>query len=299
MYARYFYIAILTYFCSNITHPRNVTNGNIPLNQMDSSVGGKHMIKHTKHVSQFATVAAIVGLFAMLAMTLTMTQVAFAASSGLTGYASTASNIATATDANTNANSNANTTTDAANTAGYTTTDSGATATNTMDANAAASSSASSGYASSGASAGTATMTDVHMTSFSNFMSDVGYHIRSAFTFGAQARLNLIAQRNEQLRERQEQWISLHDRIVANDNLTAAQKQQALVVIQDHNSGIIQAHNDLVANVQQISQDANASGNSDIYVRSTNEEQSQNMSGNSDASVRTDVDLSVDSKILG
>ncbi len=90
------------------------------------------------------------------------------------------------------------------------------------------------------------------------------YKVRLAITVSDDGKLELIRARNEQLRERQQEWIQIKADAEISEKITAEEKQAVLAEIQEAHEAIINSHVAATEDAQKIA--ARASENGDMAV---------------------------------
>ena len=70
---------------------------------------------------------------------------------------------------------------------------------------------------------------DLRLRQIGGAFGDFFFNVRSAFTFDNSAKLELLKERNAELKERQQSWVKLNQEAMSgieSSNLTASQKQK-------------------------------------------------------------------------
>ncbi|MBI2130135.1 hypothetical protein HYU10_00015 [Candidatus Woesearchaeota archaeon] len=98
---------------------------------------------------------------------------------------------------------------------------------------------------------------------FGEAINDFFFKVKLTFAFDNDARLELLKNRNEELKERQQLWIGTKANALAQfnaANLSQEDKKSLLEEIQEEHTSIIQAHLQLTSEIREIQAQARAKG---------------------------------------
>ncbi len=107
------------------------------------------------------------------------------------------------------------------------------------------------------------TMGEIRMAKIGDAFADLGFRLRSAFTFSQEGRLDLLAERHEQLKTRQEAWLDFKARAEAD----AEARQNVVSEIRSKHEAIIRDHLRLTAEMRDIRVDAESRGRAELAQR--------------------------------
>jgi hypothetical protein len=114
-------------------------------------------------------------------------------------------------------------------------------------------------------SAEATTMTDVRFKKMGESVNDLFFNVRSSMTFRKEARIELIEQRNEVLKERQKAWLEMKQSAFAEAE-GESKKEVALQIRQRHEL-IIKEHLELTSRLRNIAIEANSSNDVQLNQR--------------------------------
>lgn len=93
------------------------------------------------------------------------------------------------------------------------------------------------------------------------------FKVKVFFTFKEESKLDLLKERNEQMKTRQQAWLEIKAEALEQfetNNMTAKEKQEVMSVIKAEHEAIIKEHLRLTAEIQEIKLDAKAKGNVEL-----------------------------------
>ncbi len=83
---------------------------------------------------------------------------------------------------------------------------------------------------------------------------DFAFNVRSLFAFDAQAKVQLIHERNAEMRSRQQAWLQLKANMSAN--MTQDERKQFIGMLQDEHRAIIKDHLEMTSRIKSLQIDA-------------------------------------------
>ncbi|MBI2140180.1 hypothetical protein HYU14_04595 [Candidatus Woesearchaeota archaeon] len=111
--------------------------------------------------------------------------------------------------------------------------------------------------------ADTVTVTSLRFTQFGEFAGDVVFAVKSAFTFDDGATLDLLQERNEELKERQQEWVAVKQKAMIQfkgGNISEESKGDILAIIQEEHEDLIKDHVEVTHDINTIRAEAQAKG---------------------------------------
>lgn len=126
--------------------------------------------------------------------------------------------------------------------------------------------------ASGEAEAKSVSVIDLRFRQIGGAFGDFFFNIKSKLTFGNEAKLELLKERNAELKARQQVWIDAKADALANFrsvNLTAKQKQRIASVFQEEHEAIIKDHAEDTAEMREIQLEAK--GNAELEEKAATE----------------------------
>lgn len=111
--------------------------------------------------------------------------------------------------------------------------------------------------------------TSLKMKRFGESFGDIIFKIKAAFTFNEQSKVELLKERNEQLKARQQAWLDVKAQALSqfnSGNLSAEQKQDIIAEMQEEHHAIIKNHVAAAAAIRGIELEAKSKGKADVAV---------------------------------
>ncbi len=96
---------------------------------------------------------------------------------------------------------------------------------------------------------------------------DLVFKVKAFFTFKEESKLDLLKERNEQMKARQKAWLEIKVGALEkfeSGNMTAKEKQEVMTAIKAEHEAIIKEHLRLTAEIQEIKLNAKAKGNVEL-----------------------------------
>ena len=117
--------------------------------------------------------------------------------------------------------------------------------------------------ASAQAQARSISVLDLRLKQIGEAFSDFAFKIKAALTFDNDTKLELLKERNAELKARQQSWVETKQEAMAsfNGNMTAKQKQSLLIVLQAEHEAIIEDRLELTEDMREVQAEAKAEGN--------------------------------------
>lgn len=111
---------------------------------------------------------------------------------------------------------------------------------------------------------------------------DFTFKVKKWLTFDHKAKVELIKERNEDMKERQKAWLETKSRALAqfrSSNLSDEEKKQILDVIHSEHQAIIKSHLDATAEIRRIQLEAKARNDASLESEAESEAESAEKSG--------------------
>lgn len=96
--------------------------------------------------------------------------------------------------------------------------------------------------------------------------SDFAFKIKTALTFDNNAKLDLLKERNTELKARQQSWVETKQEAMVSfkGNMTAKQKQSIIAILQAEHEAIIEDHLETTEEIREIQLEAKAEGDAEL-----------------------------------
>ncbi len=123
---------------------------------------------------------------------------------------------------------------------------------------------------SSEASANAVSVMDLRITQLGQGFSDISFEIRKAFSFSENGRIDLIEEKNEELKERQGYWLETKTKILSeikSDSLESDQKKELIEIIRAEHQSIIKKHVELRKELAVIQANAMSESNEQVEAK--------------------------------
>ncbi|MBI2545063.1 MAG: hypothetical protein HYW22_00470 [Candidatus Aenigmarchaeota archaeon] len=128
--------------------------------------------------------------------------------------------------------------------------------------------------------------TDLQFKRFGESFQDFVFNVRHILTFSNDAKLELLKERNDEMKSRQQAWLDIKAQALQefrSGNLTAEEKQAIVSELQGEHKAIIKNHLEMTSETKDIELKAKAHSNTELETKSHEEadieEQSQLSSG--------------------
>lgn len=111
---------------------------------------------------------------------------------------------------------------------------------------------------------------------------DFVFHVKSVLTFDEKAKIDLLKERNTEMKMRQQAWLETKAEALAafeSGDLSATEKQDILATIQAEHEAIIKEHLRLTGEIKKLQLKAMASGNADIESKAKAAAEASSRSG--------------------
>lgn len=113
-------------------------------------------------------------------------------------------------------------------------------------------------------------MWDLRLRGMGEAFSDFVFNVRSFLTFESSSKVNLLMERNAELKARQEAWLDVKAEALADmrsGNLTAAEKQEVNSFLKAEHEAIIREHIRTTSEIREIQLAAKASGDATLEAK--------------------------------
>ena len=104
--------------------------------------------------------------------------------------------------------------------------------------------------------------------------SDFGFNVKHFFTFDDAAKVELIKERNEKMKERQKEWLEIKaDTLASIDsgNMSAEEKKEVVELIQEKHEDLINGHLQLTNEIHELELKGKGKGDSKLEVEAEEE----------------------------
>lgn len=106
---------------------------------------------------------------------------------------------------------------------------------------------------------------DLRLKQAGQGFSDFVFHVRAFLTFDEKAKVEMLKERNAELRARQDAWLETKASLLGNSrNLTAEEKQEIMAAIQAEHEAIIENHLKATEKIREIQLKAKARGDAEL-----------------------------------
>lgn len=107
---------------------------------------------------------------------------------------------------------------------------------------------------------------DLRFKQVGEAFGDFSFKVKAAFTFDNSAKLDLLKERNAELKARQESWVETKQEAMASfkGNVTAKQKQSIVSIFQAEHEAIIEDRLELTSEIRKIQLEAKAEGDTEL-----------------------------------
>ncbi len=117
------------------------------------------------------------------------------------------------------------------------------------------------------AEAGAVSAMDLRVKELKEDISDFVFNIKSALTFSEEGKVELLKERNQQLKSRQESWLELKSRVqeqFKSGNVSAEEKQGLASKFQSKHKELIEEHLEITSKLGDIRANAQAKNNTEL-----------------------------------
>lgn len=130
---------------------------------------------------------------------------------------------------------------------------------------------------------------------------DFAFQVKKILTFDERAKVELLKERNAEMKARQEAWLETKARALAqfeSGNMTAEEKKEVISMLQAEHEAMIKDHLRLTAEIREIQLNAKAKGKAELEVKAGAEAEEMEDSGLAEG-LRISEDFGTSVKVTG